>query len=153
MDGVEPMVGGKPSGTPEQVTVSSSSNWKMALSFRKIDDSQNPSYELDLCTSYPCSTTGPISGSTLYLVDAGASNGNFTSDKTPYDNLNRLDYHIPNCNGKADATDSHCNHIKTLTVSGSGISITDASGTAVTATSFLCRAGACDVGFGPSTKK
>lgn len=153
MDGVEPISLDKPSGTPEQVNVSFSSNWTMTLSFRKAagDDSEEKAYKLELCSSYPCSTTGAISGSTLYLVDAGSSPGAFSLDK--YDNRNRLDYHVKNCNGMADAKDSHCNHIKNISVSGSGVTIKDASGIPVNVTSFLCRAGACDIGFDTTTGK
>jgi hypothetical protein len=157
MDGVEPIVSGT-AGAPESVTATGiPSNWYMSLTFRKSDDSLNANYLLLICTSNTfnpqdnsCSTTGPITNkNALYLFDAGSQPGTFhwKSENEKYDSLYRLAYSVSQCKGTGDSTDAHCDHIKKITVSNIN-NFQNASGTAVTATDFICRAGACDIGFG-----
>jgi hypothetical protein len=136
LDGVSTTIGGTPN--PESAS-SLSNNWSMTLTFRKKDQSEDTKYQLMLCTSYPCSSTGPLSN-TLYVIDVN-NNGNFDcsagSPCPEFDNLYRLKYEVPDC---GDGTqDIRCKRIKKIAVDGIKFSSGDTP-------PFYCRAGACDIG-------
>jgi hypothetical protein len=133
----------------------------MKLTFRDyLDRDNSQDYVLLVCSSnsfkplaQTCDTVQPLSGNMLYLFDAGHNNGNFHNlDPTveiTYDGLFRLAYDVPNCAKTIDANNPHCNHIKTITVAG--ISFIDVNKQPVTGP-FLCRGGACDIGFGKQSQ-
>jgi hypothetical protein len=170
LDGVVP----NGSTSPELLTASSlTTNWYMQLTFRDANDAEdaNKNNVLLICTSNTytppagsqgpsCSIAGNITtGYPLYLFDAGKKVGFHLPDvkENKYDTLYRLAYNVPTCNSAVDPDDPHCNHIKNITVwgivnskdaSGNPVTFKDDNGNAVTAKNFLCRGGACDIGFG-----
>ena len=144
MDGVEPAG----STTAQSVTASSlQTNWTMTLSFRDKKDDNDNTYQLQLCTTYPCSTSGLLSN-TLYLVDEN-NNGKFDSTLNDpakrSDGFYRLRYDVQKCDdGSLDPRLSRCNHIKQITVTG----ISFSAGSVPAQGPFACRAGACTIGIG-----
>jgi hypothetical protein len=136
MSGVEVNGGAAQSVSAPSLTT----NWYMTLDFRDKNDADDPTYQLQLCTSYPCSSSGSLTGA-LYLVDLH-NNGKLDLSKETNDGFYGLRYDVQSCNDASpDVSRSRCNHIDQITVTG----ITFSGGVQGP---FTCRAGACDIGIG-----
>lgn len=108
------------SGTvPTDIPMSSDTNWTITLTFSNTDALHPKPTQLQVCSSNPCSTTGNITGNSVYLIDP--------SDTFKVERINRQDAHLhmklSQClytdplTGSPDP-DPNCNHISNVTVAG-----------------------------------
>jgi hypothetical protein len=122
LDGVEPIPSNGDPGdgdiTPQTVSESVSTNWKVKLTFRQSNEkSEDRDTFLLLCTSDSAcsSTSGPV-GDTLYLV--GGSNGSLIPIMRDRPGVR---YDLTACGGVPVPGDSKCNHVHTARVFANGV--------------------------------
>jgi len=140
LDGVQPIPSGSDPGdgdnTPQTVSESVSTNWKVQLTFRQSNEtSEDPGTFLLLCTSDPAclSTSGPVQD-TLYIV--GGSNGSLTPIMRDRPGVR---YDLTACGGAPVTGDSKCNHVHTARVFTNGVT---------TAPRYHCIDGECTIKVG-----
>jgi hypothetical protein len=140
LDGVDSSGDDSPAGAYQ---TGLNQNWRITLTFRKPDGSEDTTKTLQICTSYDktanaCQYGGSttFSSNTLYLVSDGT--GFFTSvgSLDGYDRR-RYDLNANSCGTSGSARDTVCNH-------AFGVKVDGISGLA----KFKCVAGECDIGVG-----